>query len=330
MKKATSTPKAKAPTIAEEREKIEKTGLLQIAHWMIVDENTLRIMPAVLKSALRPMNKAEDYVVIPPLGIAVPACYLLKFAPLMGDGPAVFTVDRSTMILTITYRSTPDSRSRTTIKGIDALEFEPAEDGTTRPEFFARLTDQVVTEPAKIDTWLNKAVSKDEARPNMQKPYGKFGADGYRLHYNRALPVTLPPEDFCSPDLPQRAEQVLYAASHVENAALIPVAAFMAAMKQVRKANKSRACLYVNGRMDISTTSERDDQSVIRALVENGYQHSGENVKFDIDPRYVIDALSGMTGEDVVIGISDVTENGGRTLYISDGAREAVIMSKGE
>lgn len=330
MKKATRTPKAKAPTITEEREKIEKTGLLQIARWLIVDENTMRILPAVLKSALRPLNKAEDYVIIPPLGIAVPACYLLKFAPLMGEDAAVFTVDRGNMILTITYRSTPDSRSRTTIKGIDALEFEPTEDGTTRPEFFARLTDQIVKEPAKIDAWIAKAVSKDDARPNMQKPYGKFGADGYRLHYNRALPVTLPPEDFRDAALPQRVAEVLHTASHVENAALIPVAAFMAAMKQVRKANKSRACLYVNGRMDISTTAERDQESIIRALIENGYQHSGDNVKFDIDPQFVIDALSGMTGEDVVIGISEVTANGGRTLYISDGAREAVIMSKGE
>lgn len=324
MKKVTRT--AKAPTIAEEREKIKKTGLLQIQHWVIVDENTMRVMPAVLKSALRPMNKAEDYVIIPPLGIAVPACYLLKFAPLMGDDAAVFTVDRRTMILTITYRSTPDSRSRTTIKGIDAIEFETAPDGTKRPEFFARLTDQPVAEPPQIDTWLNKAVSKEEHRPEMQKPYGRFGADGYRLHYNKAIPVTIPADG--SETLPQRADEVLYAASHVENAALVPVDTFLAAMKQVRKANKSRACMYVNGRLDVSTTAERDAESVIRALVENGYQHAGENVKFDINPQYVIDALSGMSGE-VVIGISDVTENGGRTLYISDGAREAVIMSKG-
>ena len=128
--------------------------------------------------------------------------------------------------------------------------------------------------------------------------------------------------------MPAKVKEVLTAASHVDNCALVDVNALAAAMKQMKKANKGLTHMSVNGKLDITATASVDMMSVIRNTITDGYQHAGETVELGINPQFVIDALSGMTG-DVVLGISEPNDNGGRMLYISDGQREAVIMSKG-
>lgn len=155
-------PKTSKPTIAEERENISKAGTLHLPH-LQVDSDTLRIMPKNIIAALRPMNKPDDHLIFTQLGIAIPCTYLRKFAPLMGDAPITMRVDRTMMTVTFEYKPAPDARSRTQIKGMDALEFEG---DYPSPYFHARAVDEI-TEDQKIDGWIARAVSKDKDRPKI-------------------------------------------------------------------------------------------------------------------------------------------------------------------
>jgi hypothetical protein len=186
--------------------------------------------------------------------------------------------------------------------------------------FLAQLDlDAEISHDPKVNPWLLKAVSKYKERPLLQKVYGNaLACDGWRLHHDLSQPD---PTDF------PKDWRAVYPPKG--NTATIKDAKILAAAVKTAKAiNKDVILLSVNGKMDISALDatdwgEKRLTPVSQSTITEGYTHSGQDVKLAIDPRFVLDALSGMKGK-----IALTLGGPNAPLQISDGHYEAVIMPK--
>ena len=155
---------------------------------------------------------------------------------------------------------------------------------------------------------VQQIVGKGDMRAQMRQVYGNIAADQYRIHRDLTLPEVSTPFPWRNV-YPQP----------VDNLASIPATSLAQAVKQARTMSKDRVTLFFNGYLDVSATSE--ESGIVRTSITDDYQHTGADVEISINPRYLIEALSGMDGEIIIQATS-----ANRPIIITDGKREAVIM----
>jgi hypothetical protein len=171
------------------------------------------------------------------------------------------------------------------------------------------------------DPWLVKACSKDEARPQYVHPWGNMATDGIRLHIDNSLQPSDPP-------FPRDYSFVVTPARNYGNIATIRVKPFIQAVKQARTINKNMIRLAINGRLDIiasdpSWNGEDTGKTIIS--IESDYEHTGNDATIAINPKFLMDALSGFSDE-VYLAVDDYYPEQ-RAIYLTNGTREAVIMT---
>ena len=187
--------------------------------------------------------------------------------------------------------------------------------------FILTLTTEPVKAPAQADPWLAKAASKDTARPQLQKVYGNMGTDGYRLHYDPALPAPAEPA-------PMKWEYILEDCRKYQNIATVSKKELMAACKAAKKC--TAIDITLNGLMVYSYTN---DDATMSGEITAGYSHTGPDLTMRISPAHLIDAMSGFDGDTVLIAGKDGAPSRVAGLsasypaYFTDGSREAAIMT---
>lgn len=164
----------------------------------------------------------------------------------------------------------------------------------------------------KADPWLALAVSKDKARPALQKVYGNaIAADAYRVHidHTKPEPAEMPFDYRVVSPLPGNT------------ITLADPKALARAMKTAKTVDRDVCKWSVNGSLDIIATDE--ENGTTRTIIAEGYQHAGPDVTIGINPGYVLDAISGMKKGPLTVVIGGPS----RPLSITDGKREAIIMT---
>ena len=179
--------------------------------------------------------------------------------------------------------------------------------------FVCELTTEDITETLVKDSWIARAISKDDAQPQHG---GNFAADGYRLHYNAALPEL----DYCELRA-SSIKTILTPAREYPNQVTLNAAAVKELITACKLAKKGKRTfrISVNGTMELSTTSE--EYGNWSASISKGYTHTGEDVTLAINPAYLMDALD--KPHDITMRMID----GKHPVYITDGTRESVIMN---
>jgi len=197
------------------------------------------------------------------------------------------------------------------------------------------------TQPA--DPWIQKAVSKDPVRRALCLSWGDFGADGYRAHIDRRLPR----RDFADLDEYSRPsesdieyyavglERELQKAQDAETVVTVDAKALAHAVKLAKGVNKESVYLAANGRLDVTGSDEWTGESGIALTQAEGYEKSGPDARICINPRYLLDALSGLSGEVLITlpAYAEVEDDEYPLApisgaYLTDGTREALIMPK--
>jgi hypothetical protein len=180
----------------------------------------------------------------------------------------------------------------------------------------AELTTEDITETPVKDPWIARAISKDDAQPQLMIHGGNFAADGYRLHYNAALPEL----DYCEVRA-SSIKTILTPAREYPNQVTLNAAAVKELITACKLAKKGKHIfrISVNGTMELSTTSE--EYGNWSASISKGYNHTGEDVTLAINPGYLMDAL------DKPRGVTMRMIDGKHPVYITDGTRESVIMT---
>jgi hypothetical protein len=207
----------------------------------------------------------------------------------------------------------------------------------------------------KKNTWLEKATAKKAHREELTVIHGNIGADGIRLHYD----PTQPAEDS---DFSSRVLDVILPPARKNNQTEFSLtkAALVTACKQAMAIGRGpRPCddytpalhVSVNGSFQYKATCEangsisgewlnmefesyrKNDYPVVSSYrLGKGqtkyntcrvtYSHTGRDVEFSINPRFLLDALSGMESESVTVR----TAARNAPIYLTDGTREAIVM----
>ena len=318
------------------------------------------LLPGDLFRALQPTLKNDwlDWN-LPEYGhYYIPAYILLDLARIWKDEPYFIHVELDLKLdyLVISSGQTPTGKfaSRTTLKVTHSTEDDISEgrpfwstcndafvpfdlnDGSERFEEFLRSHCKA----PKVDPWIAKAASKDDARPALLYSWGDFATDGIRAHIDRSIPA----RDFADLGEYERPsesdikhyrgsiERLLAQAYDNPTTLTIDAQALKRAVKLAKSTNKETIHLYANGRLDVWGTLEYEGDARVSLDESKGYAKSGPDSEIVINPRYLADALAGLSGE-ILISIPSFTEDedGPRpegAVYLTDGAREALIMPK--
>jgi len=317
--------------------------------WDILPEKLYKgIQPTLAPDHLHWQGNGRSYF--------IPARILLELARLWKDEPYFIraTLDLSVAILQIESGwNGIKFTSRTEIKCVceagDA-EVEYAcrkysavpfafDDGSDESE---RLRASESVTPS--DPWILKAVSKDDARPSICIPWGDFATDGIRAHIDRHLP----PRTFAELEEYERPSEsdiehyrgsiARLLADAQDNKTLITIDAkeLAKAVKLAKSTNKETVHLFANGRLDVWSESVEFGDTRVGLEASQGYNKSGPDAEILIDPRFLTEALAGFTGE-VLITLPEYVPcpeespdavRPSNAVYLTDGAREALIMPK--
>ena len=189
-------------------------------------------------------------------------------------------------------------------------------DYKTAKSVICTLTSDDITDSQPIDPWIGKAASKDDPRPALMAHGGNFASDGFRLHYNAALPA-LPYESLRESAL----KDILSPAKKYNNTITLNAAAARELITACKLAKKEHRILRmsVNGSLELTTTSEEFGE--YHQTITDGYTHSGPDVTLAINPQYIMEAI------DKPHPVKIVIRDGNSPVYVTDGEREAVIMT---
>lgn len=204
------------------------------------------------------------------------------------------------------------------------------------------------------NTWLEKATAKKANHEEYTVTHGNLGTDGFRLHYDPTQPAE-------ESDFVQRATDcaLVPARKGTQTEFTLTKAALVTACKQAIAIGRDpRRPQYdesptlkvrVNGSFQYSAKSEgngsisgewstmefetcRKPTFPVKSTYQSfgvkcwmctvEYTHTGRDVEFGINPRFLIDALSGMESD--VVTVRTAARNA--PVYLTDGTREAVIM----
>lgn len=316
---------------------------------------TWRLLPGNLYQALQP-TLANDYLEwkCPPSHLAhpdlvkgyhIPARPLLDLARLWKDEKYYIVLEVDTESALLILRTSQDDAgkfwSKTTLKvtPIDAEELPDWREGlpywATNNETFIPFnlgdTAPAPTAP-KSDPWIAKACSKDDARPELTRTWGNIAFDGYRAHFDPRLSPT-PESDYPEwvdwssvSGYRERLEEIR--TQPANNLVSIDAQALARAAKAARTVNKETIRLNVNGSLDVYALSEETGRAGHELTPTHGYEHAGPDLEVALNPAYLLDALSGFTGQ-IVIALGGASGDASVSpIHLSDGTREAVIMPK--
>jgi hypothetical protein len=181
--------------------------------------------------------------------------------------------------------------------------------------FVASLVNGDVVEPTPpVNPWLQRACSKDKARESLMTVWSNRSTDGFRLHLDNSLPdpSPLPPWDI---------DPIIAPCRDNPNVAILQVKPLTAAIKQAMAINKDILRMSFNGRLELIARDE--DNGDTHITMESGYQYSGPDALVAINPKFLLDAISGMEPEFIFALAEDSAK---RPVYITSGTREVVIM----
>ncbi len=200
------------------------------------------------------------------------------------------------------------------------------------PLNFGKVETEAAPKPKQAPAWINKARSKDQARPQLCRQWGDFAADGFRVHLDASLPPvnsygTDGEYDFIEgASLRKSVNELPDASLEYDNLVTISPKMMSKAIKGMSRLAKNGAGyvkVSLNGNMDISASSEELGTAKTSLDMTDGYSYTGEDVSIAFNPAYMIDALAGFVGDEVIISF----DNPNRPVYITDGSeREALIM----
>lgn len=171
--------------------------------------------------------------------------------------------------------------------------------------------------PPEADPWLKKAISKDkDYREELCQVYGGIAADGWRMHIDNRLPLDL---------FPREIDYILNPLKNYQNIATVPVKPLIAlvkGMKGIAKQGNGSIKIDLNhDRLEVSAKSEEYGITAAEITTKKGYSLEYIPGWFLINPKFLLDALSGFKDE-VLISY----KNERSPIHITDGVREAVIM----
>lgn len=153
----------------------------------------------------------------------------------------------------------------------------------------------------QLDKWVGKAVSKEAHRPNLQKNWGWFATDAYRIHMDSRIPLAQH-DDASLPehDLSQVKKQIKMGES-LPCVAVVPVKPFVQSVRGAKAGNKDKIVLKFSRTLFVG--GEGNDGVSTGRVIDDGYQFKGRKVqKILVNPKYVIDALSGMNTDKITEG----------------------------
>jgi hypothetical protein len=187
----------------------------------------------------------------------------------------------------------------------------------------AEFTTESIDNAPPVDPWVEKAVLKKAVRFDQDSyltSAGNIATDGYRIHYNPRL--------FNRKDSPwrERAERFIVSGRDYPNIITLDGHATQQLIKACRLAVKQKGpfILNVNGKLEYSIQDDNVESAQAistEGSITVGYQHSGKDVKFRINPHYLLDAI-GKPGKVTTIRILSNRD----PVYVTDGSREALIM----
>lgn len=206
---------------------------------------------------------------------------------------------------------------------------EPGYPADIIPLNFGKEPEAAATAP---DAWINKARSKEDARPALCKDWGNFAADGFRVHFDASRrPVesygTVGEYDYLDPtELIKTCNQLAEIALESDHTFSINPKKTIKAIKGLAKlANKGdgRLIISLNRNMDISAKADDYGSAQTSLTPEDGYLYEGAGMIFAINPFYFMDALAGFDNQ-ATIHISSHQA----PVYITaeDTTRSALIM----
>jgi hypothetical protein len=236
---------------------------------------------------------------------------------------------RTHLIGTSTSRAAPKYDPR------GEWEYEYAPFNATPPVLV--MWSQSAPAAVELDAWIGKARAngRKETRQRLVEHWGNFCADGFRLHYD----PTAAPRAFEYPDgseLPHfqsmraTVERIRQDAQRTaRNLATVTGARLYWAVKGAKAINKDTIRLSFNGRLEVTADSGYIGSNLNSAAsfpieAGTGYNYAGPDTVIGLDPRFILDALSGMEAEEIMIGFGRPDQ----PVIITDGRREAVIMTK--
>jgi hypothetical protein len=169
----------------------------------------------------------------------------------------------------------------------------------------------------ELDKWIAKAVGKDRDAPEsqkwMRKHYGFFAADGFRIHMGSDLDE-IEHEGYAPPEV------TLNFITKIQKSKNCPSIFHSAQLKQAVKTasvfNKKCVGMKLKPRkMDvISLTDEKKENGKTTI----GHKYTGKAIVAYFNPKFMLDALSGMKGE-VTLRLVDTA------IWMKCGSREAFI-----
>jgi len=234
---------------------------------------------------------------------------------------------RTHLIGTSTSRAAPKYNPR----GEWEYEYKPF---NVTPPVLA-MWSQSAPAAVELNLWIGKARAnaKKDHRQWLTEHWGNFAADGFRLHYD----PTAAPRAFEYPDGPEQphyrsmradVERVRSEAhTSARNLATVTATAFLRAIKGAKAINKDTIRLSFNGRLEVTASSEEftgGHPASFPIEAGTGYNYAGPDTVVGLDPRFILDALSGMEAEEIMIGFGRPDQ----PVIITDGSREAIIMTK--
>ncbi len=202
--------------------------------------------------------------------------------------------------------------------------------------------------------WLELAVNEKSNNPNYITPAGNIGTDGIRLHHDPAQPAqecrfynavmevlsAARGQNQCEFTLTRAAlvtackQALAIGKGHTSKDDYIPtlVCSVNGSFQYRAESNQWGSISGEWSTMEFETSRKTDYPVVSSFRLHKGglkfskcrviYAHTGRDVQFGINPRFLLDALSGMEGETVTLR----TPARNAPVYLTDGTREAVIM----
>ena len=198
-------------------------------------------------------------------------------------------------------------------------------------------------EYSKLDTWIKKAVSKNDNLPESQAyktfHHGNIATDGYRVHYATDLQARtrLYPID-------PKAKQFLDDARNAKNSALVNLPQLLTAVKQAKAIHKKEGWVtlqlgkrgqnLVVSAYKLAEASTKKGNNATMSVVKGNYK--GDAVETHVNPTYLLDALAGMKPNKnnplvritIQPAATGVKNQAGSIFFVSDGVHEAVIAGK--
>lgn len=305
----------------------------------IMREYLLRALQTAFKEARQKVQKVQKKEVlivfavdVNPLGIdsyGVRLDILEAVAKNADDDVIEFQLDYNLAYVYLTH-----GRSKTMLKINNELNIQIV----TKPDTKWKRTEKInikarvildfhnpPEEKVPLDKWIALAVGKDDRKIYSHRfHYGTFGVDGFRLHYDDSKPFVYPDENQQTKEATEQylgnVLTILDEARRIKPAIHLPPAPLLDAVMLVGKTTKWEKMYIEVTEEVIKVWAQAADSSTAVTNIRE-FVFEGERRVMAVDPKYLRDALKGMTGDVLTLRYDN------NRMYLTDGSkREAVVM----